>query len=71
MCPIGYEQTPTMPTDAYTPKENLYESSPWIIIGEISKMNPVFHVKPWNLIYTDIDCAFPRFFNIRKTELGV
>jgi hypothetical protein len=48
MCPIGYEQTPTMPTDAYAPKENLCESSPWIIIGEISKMNPVFHVKSWD-----------------------
>ena len=34
-------------------------------------MYPSFHIKPWEDIYTDIDCAFPRFMNIRKSEEGV
>ena len=60
-----------MPADAYAKKEDICESNHWIIIGEISKMSPVFHTKPWDLIYTDIDCAFPRFMNIRKSDMGV
>lgn len=68
MCPIGFEQVPTMPTDAYKPNEEISEFKEWIIIGEISKCYPIFHIKPWEEIYTDIDCAFPRFYNIRKSE---
>ena len=71
MCPIGFESTPTMPQDAYRAREEISEFRDWIIIGEVSKCYPIFHVKPWEDIYTDIDCAFPRFFNIRKSEQGV
>ena len=60
-----------MPTDAYKSNDEITESTDWIIIGEISKCYPVFHIKKWEDIYTDIDCAFPRFFNIRKAEQGV
>ena len=71
MCPIGFEATPTQQHDAYKPSEEISEFRHDIIIGEISRMYPTFHVKPWEAIYTDIDCAFPRFFNIRKSEEGV
>lgn len=55
MCPVGYELTPTHPYDAYsTTNESLTE--PWIIIGEVSKCYPVFHVKKWQDIATDIEC---------------
>ena len=30
----------------------------------------MFHVKKWKDIYTDINCAYPQFFNIRKAEEG-
>ena len=43
----------------------------WIIIGEISKNYPMFHVNKWDDIYTDINCAYPSFYNIRKTEDGI
>lgn len=70
MCPIGFELTPESPDEAYVVKDN-QQFNTWIIIGEISKMHPVFHVKSWEDIFTDIDCVFPQFFNIRKPELGV
>lgn len=71
MCPIGFESTPTFQHDAYKPNEEISEFKHWIIIGEISRMYPSFHIKQWEDIYTDIDCAFPRFMNIRKSEEGV
>jgi hypothetical protein len=69
MCPIGFEQTPTMPSDTYSKALDICESNHWIIIADLSKT--VFHCKPWDMLYTDFDCAFPRFFNIRKSDLGV
>ena len=79
MCPIGFEATPTapqeppliVPQDAYKKCSEIDEFKHWIIIGEISKCYPVFHTKPWDMIYTDINCAFPQFFNIRKSEAGI
>lgn len=71
MCPIGFELTPTQAYDCYKPQPEICESDAWIIIGEVSKCYPVFHVKKWDDIALDISCAFPKFFNIRKSELGV
>lgn len=70
-CPIGYENTPIHAIDAYKMNEEISQFESWIIIGEVSKCYPAFHVKKWEEIATDINCAFPKFFNIRKSELGV
>lgn len=71
MCPIGFERTPAQPIDAYALMADISEFDTWIIIGEISKCYPCFHVKKWKDIVTDINCAFPQFFNIRKSEMGI
>jgi hypothetical protein len=71
MCPIGFDNTPQKPWDAYKPSSEICEFTPWIIVGEISKCYPCFHTFKWDHIYEDIDCAFPRFMNIRKVALGV
>lgn len=57
--------------DAYSKTKDICEFDTWIIIGEVSKCYPAFHVKKWEDIVTDINCSFPKFFNIRKSELGV
>lgn len=57
--------------DAYRHTKDIDEFDTWIIIGEVSKCYPSFHVKKWEDIATDIDCAFPKFFNIRKSEIGI
>jgi hypothetical protein len=57
--------------DAYKENKDISELDTWIIIGEVSKCYPVFHVKRWEDIVTDIGCTFPKFYNIRKSELGV
>ena len=51
MCPIGFENTPQLPFDAYKKKEEIELFRNWIIIGEISKMYPVFHTINWDDIY--------------------
>ncbi len=72
MCPIGFELTPKNPFNAYCETIDLVESSDfWVIIGEVSKCYPVFHTKRWEDIVTDLNCDYPEFFNIRKSELGV
>ena len=71
MCPIGFESTPTKPHLAYATGAEIFEYQEWIIIGEISKTSPVFHVKKWSDIAIDINCQFPEYFNIRKSNLGV
>jgi hypothetical protein len=71
MCPIGFELTPEHPHHSYSPLSEELDFKTWIIIGEISKCYPVFHVKPWEEIFTDINCSFPSFFNIRKSEQGI
>jgi hypothetical protein len=71
MCPIGFERTPHRPYDAYGMMKDISEFEEWIIVGEISKMSPVFHTKRWNDILRDISCGFPEFMNIRKSDLGV
>ena len=67
MCPIGFELTPKSPEDAYKilNTDNIDDFQTWIIIGEISRKRPVFHVKKWEEIITDINCAFPQFYQIR------
>jgi len=47
MCPIGFERTPVQPIDAYALTEQISEFDTWIIIGEISKCYPSFHIKKW------------------------
>jgi len=72
MCPIGFEMTPLNPEDAYKHLDNsnvLENFQIWIIIGEISRKRPVFHVKKWEEIQTDINCAFPHFYQIRDQLL--
>ena len=71
MCPVGFEMTPVKPFDSYSLMADISEFDTWIIIGEISKMHPSFHIKKWQDIVTDISCAFPEFYNIRKSELGI
>ena len=51
MCPVGFEQVPTMPQDAYRPNEEISEFKDWILIGEISKCYPIFHIKTWEEIH--------------------
>ena len=71
MCPIGFEATPTKPIHAYSLTKDIEEFDHWIIIGEISKCYPSFHVKKWEQLVTDISCGFPDFYNIRKSDVGV
>jgi hypothetical protein len=70
MCPIGFEMTPTKPTDSYKLNKDISEFDTWIILGEISKCYPSFHVKRWEDIAGDISNGMPQFSNIRKPDLG-
>jgi hypothetical protein len=69
MCPIGFEENPTKPHQVYSAEPS--ETDDWIIVGDVSKMHPCFHVKRWRDIHEDIDCAYPTYCNIRRPELGL
>jgi len=72
-CPIGFEITPTKPYNAYKPKEEIPETEldHWLIIGEPSKVYPMFHVKKWSEISMDISNQYPDYYNMRKPEKGI
>ena len=55
MCPIGFEMTPVAPIDAYAMMSDISEFETWIIVGEISKCYPSFHIKKWGDIVKDIE----------------
>ena len=69
MCPIGYEETPVKAEEAYQPETPKVE--PWLIIGDIAPRFPVFHVRRWQDIVTDLEQLTPKFFDIRRDEKGV
>ena len=70
--PLGYEECPNNPHECYKEinKGNKCVEN-WLIIGEISKKYPIFHLKKWEEIVTDISCSLPQYYNIRKPDLGV
>ena len=63
--------TPTSAFEAYAPLRDDMKTETWIIIGEVSKCYPCFHMKRWSEIVTDLSTGYPEFYNIRKSELGV
>jgi hypothetical protein len=69
MCPIGYEETPIKPEEAYSPQSESEE--PWLIIGDIAPRFPVFHVRRFKDIITDLEQLTPKFFDIRHEHKGV
>ena len=72
-CPIGFEVSPIVPTDAYKPLAQISPSEVdrYVIIGEPSKSYASLQVKKWDDIVKDISSQNPQYFNIRKPELGV
>lgn len=71
MCPIGFEETPKKPIDAYSLQKDIEEFDNWIMIGDIDYSAPVFYSKKWEMISQDISLGFPEFMNIRKSDIGV
>ncbi len=54
--------TPAHPFDAYASEIQEHAVSDenfWLIIGEVSKCYPTFHVKPWKDIVIDLTTGFP------------
>nr|XP_039259820.1 basic immunoglobulin-like variable motif-containing protein isoform X2 [Styela clava] len=85
-CPIGYEDTPLNPTEAYLPThaftsilerdstESLTCTIPcttWFFIGEPSRCHPPIHCKKWCDILQDLHSESPYYFDIRQTHRGV
>lgn len=44
---IGYERMPDQANQAYEKNANISKFEEWVIIGEISKKYPCFHVRKW------------------------
>lgn len=70
-CPIGYEQVPKRPIDAYRVGLIPSEVNSWILIGEPSGKQSAIHSVKWDNIVKDLTCKSPQYFNIRHIHRGV
>ena len=43
-----------------------FEKEYWIIIAEVSKLNPSFYVRKWSDVSQDISNQYPNVMNIWK-----
>ena len=67
-CPIGFDLTPNNSSDAYRITSDV---TPWIAIGETSRKYSPIQFRLWSDIVLDISTGNPKYFNIRKPELGI
>jgi len=67
-CPIGFDLTPNNSSDAYRTTSDV---TPWIAIGETSRKYSPIQFRLWSDIVLDISTGNPKYFNIRKPELGI
>ncbi|XP_060573480.1 basic immunoglobulin-like variable motif-containing protein isoform X2 [Ruditapes philippinarum] len=68
-CPIGFEDVPQSPTQAYSgPEDN---ADTWILIGDPSRKHPSVHCKRWEDIVTDLNCQSPEYLDVRRLDKGV
>ena len=70
-CPVGFEMSPMHPEDAYLAPSEVTKLERWVVMGDFAKGFPVLQTKKWEDVVTDLECQYPKCFNIRKSELGV
>jgi hypothetical protein len=70
-CPIGYEETPRQPENAYRLDLMEEDVRTWILIGEPSSQNSSIHSIRWDDVTKDLNCQNPYYFNIRHRERGI
>ncbi|KAL4220180.1 hypothetical protein ACF0H5_020588 [Mactra antiquata] len=68
-CPIGFEDVPQCPTQAYGGQTE--DTDTWILIGDPSRKHPSVHCKRWEDIVTDLNCQNPEYLDIRRLDKGV
>lgn len=72
MVPVGYEDMPLCPQDAY--REGLSgdkEVEPWVIIADNSRKHQTFHSVKWSDIVTDLNQENPNYLDIRNLDKGI
>ncbi|XP_052784533.1 basic immunoglobulin-like variable motif-containing protein isoform X2 [Mya arenaria] len=67
--PIGYEDVPLSPTEAYA--SSVEDSDTWILIGDPSRKHPSVHCKRWEDIVADLNCQNPEYLDIRRLDKGI
>ncbi|ELU15045.1 hypothetical protein CAPTEDRAFT_151702 [Capitella teleta] len=70
-CPIGYEDTPLVATQAYAGPLPQSEVETWVMIGDPSRKHPAIHCKKWDDIDADLNCVHPDFSDVRRLWRGI
>ncbi|KAL3846383.1 hypothetical protein ACJMK2_017447 [Sinanodonta woodiana] len=70
-CPIGFEDVPIRPINAYSGALPEDEVDTWILIGDPSRKHPSVHCKRWEDIKADLNSENPNYLDIRRLEKGV
>lgn len=70
-CPLGYEDVPVKPTDAYSGELGSSDYETWVILGDTSSKHPGLQCKRWDDVLMDLNCSDPEFLDIRRLERGI
>ena len=70
---VGYELTPTLPTDAYKSPSHisLSDIEPWIIAADTNGKKSPLHSIKWSDVLLDLSLVYPQYYDVRRPELGV
>ena len=71
MVPVGYEEMPEKPEQAY--KKELSESQleSWVIVADNSRKHQTFHCVRWADVDKDLQMENPNYLDIRNLGKGV
>ena len=72
LCPIGFDNTPWVPLDAY---KKLQEIKPentemWIISGATLRTQPSFASKRWKHIKESLETVWPNYIDLEEPKKG-
>lgn len=70
-CPLGYENVPARPIDAYSGEVSSTDYETWVILGDTSNKHPGLQCIRWEDIFMDLSCSGPQFLDIRRLERGI
>lgn len=66
LCPIGFENTPLVPLDAYKKLEEIdpTKMEMWIIFASPNKNQTPFVIKRWSDILTELRTKWPEYLDL-------
>lgn len=73
ICPVGFEDTPLVPIDAYKSWDEIKKEKleMWILTASTQRFEPTFVIKRWKHIKESLTTEWPNFFDLDDHKKGV